>query len=1381
MNRFRQNVVQLLGLALLVSLLTPFIAPSQAYDAAWNGWREDITRPVPHKKPPCETGECPPDTCDIEQKTKTSPVYAADGTLVWSDRDISFSGATRIGLKRTYNSFDYRAGLFGRGWVTAQESSIARTWRAVTQANSDGSPKVATDFAPEPIWMSGYGRRYVLEEYEDTCGTPGMLNFTFEKLADGRFKQVFDGSERYSIYSEQGVLLQEYSDKDSSSVYYEYDDQQLLVRQFDSYGFSLDFIYNEQGFVSEVTDQAGRIWSYNYDEYGRLTQMVNPDGNSRDYGYQRIDNIGYSQHLLTSIDDNMDDPVLRVSYDNLTIDPAYAPSMRVSSYTESDGHQHDYSYASTTHDGKPATRVTKQTRQVGSGTVLKSQTFIAEADTYLVVDEYNSTDNLRETITYNDNGKITSKNDIRGNLTEHEYDDHGRRIQTTEFAGTADARIITKTYWGDTDRVASINNYDILETRFTYDDNLRLLSKTEVDLISNSQRVWTYSYHPNSIDSQGTTILGKIASIDGPRAGTEDTVGFSYDSKGQVIQIDYPLGKSATYTYDSTGQPVTITDQAGRITEMAYNSKGRMIQRVRNNHTTEYSYNGQGLLTEFIDERGGVTTLSYNDQNRITEVMYPTGDYLSLDYSYQSTYTEISSSYYGADDSLISTNVKREDPLSSLSISGYLDSTSDQVYQNEYNNLDELTSSTRYGQFSDTSATTTSTSRYSYDQWGRLTRMINGLGGSTTLGYDVMDRLVQVTDPNSSITNFQYNSWGDVTRLESGDSGITTYQYDPSGNRTNQVDGNTLHTKYSYDAQNRPVTIDYEGTGYDVTLKWDEGQNGVGRLTSVSDGSGSSSFVYNEQGRITNQSANIATTLLGVSYQYDDFGQLAQITYPSGLIINYSHDDFGRLNSIQNGSTSQSLVSDIVYHGSLVSSYKIGNGLVAERLCDSSGRLYKKRYGSGYTLTSTFDNQSSVVQQDRLIAGMESTSIFQYDSGGHLITDADSGSSEDLFFTYDAVGNRLTWQSSGGGINETYSYHQQSNQLDDIAGAVVIHDAAGNIIDDGIRTLDYNAMNRLEQVIHNQLNIPAVYTYNFLNQRVRKQLTDGHGTDIRYIYGLGGELLGEYDARGNGIREYVYSSYESGSIRELIAQIEADGTLIYIHTDHLETPRAATNQRQTVVWAWSSDAFGVTDPNEDVDGDGVAVTVNHRFPGQYFDSESGLHYNWHRFYDPSTGRYISADPIGLAGGMNLYAYVGGNPINWIDPEGLTTSMCTAPLHAIGGKGKKSGWDVKGNPLYHKYLCVDDGNGGKTCGGQDQRGKKWYDPISGPGKPSNDSYDKDRCEEAEPDDKCIENCLLRKFGEPRPGYGIPFGTDCQEWADDALEYCRDRCRAINEMG
>jgi RHS repeat-associated protein len=114
---------------------------------------------------------------------------------------------------------------------------------------------------------------------------------------------------------------------------------------------------------------------------------------------------------------------------------------------------------------------------------------------------------------------------------------------------------------------------------------------------------------------------------------------------------------------------------------------------------------------------------------------------------------------------------------------------------------------------------------------------------------------------------------------------------------------------------------------------------------------------------------------------------------------------------------------------------------------------------------------------------------------------------------------------------------------------------------------------------------------------------------------------------------------------------DAQARVYYIHPDHLDTPRALTDAQHRVVWRWDSDPFGAYPADEDPDGDGAKVTLNLRFPGQYFDQETGLHYNYFRDYDPTTGRYILSDPIGLEGGISTYAYVTGNPLAYSDRSG----------------------------------------------------------------------------------------------------------------------------------
>lgn len=218
-----------------------------------------------------------------------------------------------------------------------------------------------------------------------------------------------------------------------------------------------------------------------------------------------------------------------------------------------------------------------------------------------------------------------------------------------------------------------------------------------------------------------------------------------------------------------------------------------------------------------------------------------------------------------------------------------------------------------------------------------------------------------------------------------------------------------------------------------------------------------------------------------------------------------------------------------------------------------------------------------------------------------------------------------------------------------------------------------------------------------------------------FVYGVDGKLIAEYGPTGQLIKEYVYFNNELLSVIDykptdttLIQNADMDGDgaigqedyliwthnlfntgsldadvngdnvidssdddavsacasrdncvsssyqriIYYVYNDSLGTPKVMTDAAGVRVWTAKHDPFGKATVNEDVDGNGVDVSLNLRFPGQYYDGESGLHYNYYRYYDPATGRYITSDPIGLAGGLNTFAYVEGNPLNFVDSEGL---------------------------------------------------------------------------------------------------------------------------------
>jgi len=318
-----------------------------------------------------------------------------------------------------------------------------------------------------------------------------------------------------------------------------------------------------------------------------------------------------------------------------------------------------------------------------------------------------------------------------------------------------------------------------------------------------------------------------------------------------------------------------------------------------------------------------------------------------------------------------------------------------------------------------------------------------------------------------------------------------------------------------------------------------------------------------------------------------------------------------------------------------------------------NGRLKTHPIG-GDTRTITYDAAS------RITNTADTNPIynrsFDYDVNNRLTNQSDNTSFK--IWSYDANSNRTQYESGSGSY--AYTIADSSNRLQTVSGPIAksyTYDAAGNPLTDGQTTFTWDVGGKLATTLRGGKT--HTYKYNALDQRISKS----GPLSIRYFFffDANGQLIGEYKDNVSTatptndwlvLQETVWLDDIPVAVIKKPTATSAIQTY-YIHADHLNTPRVIVNASNTVIWCWDNvHAFGANIPLEDPDNDGQTFEYNPRFPGQYFDKETNLHYNYFRYYEPETGRYISPDPIGLAGGLNTYLYATANPLTYADPYGL---------------------------------------------------------------------------------------------------------------------------------
>lgn len=1195
--------------------------------------------------------------CQSGGKSGNSPAFGGKPISLYSgmetyapSTDLTLGSLYPIVVTRSYNSSTSYDSPLGYGWAMNYDKRL--------YTYPDGSVTVRKE--------CGVKGRFARSgaDYVSTSGDSGTL----VQNADSTFTYT-DKSGQKDNYDTRGRLLARIDAKGNSLVFYydldvrsplwgllpanvnqtsplivSYDYRLSRIEEKDAAGsltnrYVLFHYDGATGRLSDIVDSLGRTVTYNHDTIGNLTSASGPNGSST-YGYTDTNNT----HRLTSIDEGQG------AYIN-----TYDDRGRVTRQTHGTG-VIDFEYTTPYKKTKMTTTI-----KDSSGNLLNTQIRTVEFDNNGMLVKL--TDTFGNVTNYVRDSNTTwilqeGRTDIVTGVTTttaYSYDTKENILTKTEAQGTVIEKTTFNTYHPVfngvlTETVQSVVNpaQNRIVTNVYNERTGNLLTTTESGLLGNGTPYFyttTYDYDAN----------GKVASIDGPRTDVSDITTYSYDpTTGSLSSITQPLIGTTTYSnFDGLGNPQTITDPNGNSTIYTYDTNGRVstVKAPGDTNATQYFYvagscgsscGGANKIDHIILPEGNTIWYVYDSFGNLASIKDSQNN--SINYAYDSEGNKLTEQIKDSGGTLQKTLSYQYDALNRLA---------------KIVNPDATSTYTQYGYDSRGNRTSSrnpnlAISNYAYDALNRLASVTQPGTITTTYGYNTNSNLSRLTDANGNATIYRYDDKGRVYQVISPDTGTTTYTYDPAGNLLTKTDAKGITIAYAYDALNRLKTIDYPADT-DTVYTYDTCLNGKGRLCFMADASGTTTYEYTPKGQVKKETKVVDTVTYVTQYSYDMNGNMKTMTYPSGKVITYNYTN-DRAVSVLNGAAN--LASSITYKpfGGM-NAITYGNGLIGTIGYDNQYRISSIAAGAILNLSYTgYDSNGNITAITNTLDVSKNKS-FTYDNLDRLWTATSTGIWGSLAWTYDGVGNRQT-ENAGA-----YTYYQNTNKLNTANGIAFAYDNNGNTTTEAARQYVYNQNQRLIQV--NDGAITANYTYNGSGQRVKKVV---NGVTTVFHYGLSGQIIAESNSAGTITAEYVYLNGQP------LAKMEGANTYYY-HNDHLGTPQKMTDSSGTVVWSADYKPFGEATVSQS-----STLTNNLRFPGQYFDAETGLNYNYYRDYNPVIGRYLEADPIGLQGGINLYVYVRNNPSKGKDPFGLI-EMC------IPWYSKSSDWEIHkiGEP---KWTFVD---------------------------------------------------------------------------------------------
>ena len=803
--------------------------------------------------------------------------------------------------------------------------------------------------------------------------------------------------------------------------------------------------------------------------------------------------------------------------------------------------------------------------------------------------------------------------------------------------------------------------------------------------------------------------------------------------------------------------------------------------------TWRYEYDAAGNLTKIIDPRGIATRFGYDTLSRRTLTTQPPAApggtsptigvaYDGVDLPRSVTDPRTLTTTYATDGLGNTTTQSSPDTgntIQTFNAAGLVVTRKDARNVTAAYTYDALNRPTRIV-YSGTGLTTL-TDTFAYDQGsnavGKLTSMTYS-GGSTVWTFDGFGRIDSKTQTLGSVS-FKVQKTYDVA------GGVATLTY-PSGKVLAIAYANGRAIGVTLDGTSIATNVSY--TPFGAIASWTSG-NGTthgrtfdlnGRMTSHPLGPDVRTIAYDDAGRITGVT-HVPTAALDQAFGYDDLDRLTQATASTATRA-YSYDLTGNrtqttvagvLSTYSTASTSNRLAS---ITGGVARSFAYdamgnitGDGTFTATY-DARGRMKSIAIGAS-TTTYLYD---AIGQRVRKSGGPAGTVNYVYDEEGRLLGEYDANGAATREFVWlgdmplavlatteivkdngtigtNFVGTWATATTPTGYYGSNYRTHvAQASSPDSVTWDLATSTGTYKLYARWPANSTHSAQ-ALFQVIH---------ASGTANVTVNQKLDGGEWVS-----------LGTFGLTAANSKVKLIPQPDGSVAADAVKAVATDeaSRIYFIHADHLNAPRAVMNSANQLRWRWTSDPFGLLPPEDNPSGLGV-FTLNLRLPGQMYDIESNLHYNYFRDYSPAYGRYIESDSIGLDGGINTYAYADGSPMAKSDPVGLATFMCTRRLNNV---------PFTAGPFYHQFVCVGNPTANPVCGGLGPTGSM----FDSPGQVEPDKYKPERCEKINDDDECIEACIRRKFVSAAPNYSVDLshGQNCQTYAREVVGDCVAYCQ------